>query len=637
MLRHSYAGGALCVFLAAVVLASCATSADGPGVLTRAVAGQFEPTERMPMCMLADYSAVPLASGEVLVIPEQGPTWAIYDPHTVTWREVPTTPGGFYGAAATLLDSGLVLVCGGWINGSAAAACSLYDATSGASAATGSMNEPRVWHSATRLRDGKVVVLGGCHNGPDDTATAEVYDPMSGTWSPAGALNVKRRLHHGVLLADGNVLVIGGTGATAELYDPATGTFRDTSLLTNWERFFSTATLLADGRVLVVGGGTAVLYDPVADWAERTAPPPTLRTNHAAALLPNGTVLIAGGEDASNDALATAEVFDPITGAWSPTGSMAQPRYSQAAALLPTGKVLVAGNSASWDCTAELYDPGPGTACQVCQSDGPCVLLDTGVSCGTCAACDGSGACAQATATDPACVVDCTSFDDACRSFASETVGGDCAGLGTCATIDPGAVCTVSATFPGVACGTCMECDPAGVCAAKPEADPGCGVDCSTFDTQCRTYASATAGGTCSGLGECALIDPDLECPDSTVPVGASCDDGDDTTTADVCQEDGTCRGTLVGAPAAGCGCASTSSTTASAWTLAMALILCVARRWRRVASGSPRWKRASWSESAEVARVTRPVLLGTYLSHPPPQPGENLAKSRTWRPTRRP
>jgi hypothetical protein len=68
--------------------------------------------------------------------------------------------------------------------------------------------------------------------------------------------------HTGVGLADGRVLVVGGKpdGSAdgevlidSELYDPATATWADGGDMT-FARAGHTATLLPDGRVLVVGG-----------------------------------------------------------------------------------------------------------------------------------------------------------------------------------------------------------------------------------------------------------------------------------------------------------------------------------------------------------------------------------------------
>ena len=66
------------------------------------------------------------------------------------------------------------------------------------------------------------------------------------------------------------------------------------------------------------------------------------RFRHTATLLPNGKVLVAGGDNGSGE-LSSAELYDPTSGTWTPTGSLNTARESHTATLLPNGKVLVAG------------------------------------------------------------------------------------------------------------------------------------------------------------------------------------------------------------------------------------------------------------------------------------------------------
>lgn len=79
--------------------------------------------------------------------------------------------------------------------------------------------------------------------------------------------------------------------------------------------------------------------------------------------LASGQVLAAGGDDANQNGLASAEVYDPATGSWRPTGALAMPSDGQAATLLPSGKVLLTAGmqGALQPSVAELYDPGAGT------------------------------------------------------------------------------------------------------------------------------------------------------------------------------------------------------------------------------------------------------------------------------------
>ena len=88
------------------------------------------------------------------------------------------------------------------------------------------MGNARHSHTATLLRNGKVLVAGG-RNATSYLTSAELYDPATGAWSNTGPLTIGRRNHTATLLPNGKVLVTGGINGfyhltSAELYDPAT-------------------------------------------------------------------------------------------------------------------------------------------------------------------------------------------------------------------------------------------------------------------------------------------------------------------------------------------------------------------------------------------------------------------------------
>jgi N-acetylneuraminic acid mutarotase len=241
------------------------------------------------------------------------------------------------------------------------------------------MNEPRTGHTATLLSDGRVLVIGGCAGvcdprEHDDWAGGEIYDPATDSWTRIRDIPVKREGHTATLLRDGRVLVVGGSAsiwpAPAQMYDPATDAWRDTpEFLIN--RVFHTATRLVDGRVLVVGGDTAPcivgpicvfelgmqpeIYDPTQNtWTPIDGPSPR---DHVATLLKSGQVLVSGGVDWYADAVATANVYNPQTGTWTTVNSMQTARYAHTATLLKNGRVLVVGGYGDNGVvsTAELY------------------------------------------------------------------------------------------------------------------------------------------------------------------------------------------------------------------------------------------------------------------------------------------
>ena len=128
-----------------------------------------------------------------------------------------------------------------------------------------------------------------------------------------------------------------------------------------------TATLLPNGKILIVGGNngstaqsvlqSAQLYDPMSLALNPTGSLKTPRVDHTATLLPSGKVLIAGGYG-NGLPLSTAEVYDVTTGTFTPTAGQMQaaPGQGSTATLLPNGKVLIAGGEDA-AAVAQLYDP----------------------------------------------------------------------------------------------------------------------------------------------------------------------------------------------------------------------------------------------------------------------------------------
>lgn len=259
--------------------------------------------------------ATALPNGRVLIFGGIGPDEApipnveLYDPITNSFIDLGSFPSRL-SSAAVLLPNGRVLVtCGYVANGSTYNSAVLYAPSySGGNGewftAVSLTKDARQEHTATLLRNGKVLLAGGTN-----TRSAELYDPnaAANAFSYTGnMIAIRRTGARATLLPSGEVLLTGGsngtsTQASAEIYDPQTGTFRAT---------------------------TSMSYP---------------RSYHSALLLPNGKVLVTGGDGDTAGIQSHSEIYDPATETWTRIGSLNQARYRGADVVLPNGTPIVVG------------------------------------------------------------------------------------------------------------------------------------------------------------------------------------------------------------------------------------------------------------------------------------------------------
>ena len=192
-------------------------------------------------------SATLLRDGRVLLAAE--PAAQVYDPVAGTFSRTGTmvtsarswgVPYYINGRTATLLDNDKLLLTGGHNEDIGRFKnAELYDPATGMFTATGDMAFVRDGHTATLLTNGTVLITGGESEAGcaiTSLSVAELYDPSKGRFGPAGRMNVRREWHTATRLKDGRVLVTGGLTfdgglcagvvgagplATAELYVPS--------------------------------------------------------------------------------------------------------------------------------------------------------------------------------------------------------------------------------------------------------------------------------------------------------------------------------------------------------------------------------------------------------------------------------
>lgn len=310
----------------------------------------------------------------------------LYNPGKGTW-----TPTGHMTAAraefaAVVLHSGKVLVEGGIGPGLAIYnSAELYDPSTGKWSPAGTMVQSRYGHTATLLPNGEVLVTGGCSAVycASVTAVSEIYNPATNSWKGVASLHTPRYGHAAALLSNGKVLVVGGPSGSSlkstEVYNPTANTWTS-GPTSSAPRFQCTATALSNGKVLIAGGyapyyayNTVELYDPAKNTLAVTTTLNKGRYAHTATALPNNTVLIAAGESIRSCgkgghcpyALNTAEIYDynvsPPTFTFT-AGNLNVARALHAATLMPNNDVLVTAGCTATYCNtstavSEIYTP----------------------------------------------------------------------------------------------------------------------------------------------------------------------------------------------------------------------------------------------------------------------------------------
>jgi Kelch motif len=195
-------------------------------------------------------------------------------------------------------------------------------------------------HTAVRLADGKVLVVGGYLRSTTQTvggaypisatlSRAEIYDPVTAAWSVTGALSSSRSFNSLTLLSDGTVVAIGGqtdatSNATAvniiERYTPATAQWSIAGSLPE-ARSAHSMTLLSSGSLVLLGGRSTTVQrasncwriNPATFSVSNCAAMSAARAEHAATRLSSGKVYVAGG---SSRGTAYEAIYDPAGDTW---------------------------------------------------------------------------------------------------------------------------------------------------------------------------------------------------------------------------------------------------------------------------------------------------------------------------------
>lgn len=178
------------------------------------------------------HTATLLTSGAVLLVGgTSGPGSSflsgceLFDPDTGRFSPTGSLGVGRYDHRAELLPGGSVLVTGGKAAGLVPAGkAESFDASTRTFRFVTYPNVSLIGGASLSLPDGQVMLLGGQHSS-SQLDISERYDPTIESFTRLNPLKTGRRDHTATRLADGRILLVGGTSAsndflaTAELYE----------------------------------------------------------------------------------------------------------------------------------------------------------------------------------------------------------------------------------------------------------------------------------------------------------------------------------------------------------------------------------------------------------------------------------
>jgi hypothetical protein len=223
----------------------------------------------------------------------------------------------------------------------------------------------RWYPGLARLADGSLLAMGG-GQAPDAsrTATAERFDLATETWSYTGSMLNPTEFPPAALLFTGEVLA---TWWPPQLYDPQLGQWRATGNFNQPNRGWPghsdhSLVVLEDGRALALGvlsgpdqnTGMGELYDPATETWSLTSNPALVRFQSEVVQLPDGRILVAGGETEDPlppvpDVLGIvrwSDLYDPASDQWRRIADMNEFReYHAVTLLIPDGRVVTTGGT----------------------------------------------------------------------------------------------------------------------------------------------------------------------------------------------------------------------------------------------------------------------------------------------------
>lgn len=307
----------------------------------------------------------------------------------VSQREVANTHHDMFCPAISSLEDGRIVIQGG----SDAEAVSIYNPETNEFTRGPNMTIARGYQSSCTLSDGRIFTIGGSYSGGRGGKNGEVYDADTNEWTYLPDAAVEDMLTNdegGIWRTDNHAWLMGWKNGSVFQAGP--------SKAQHWYG------MEGKGSVLEAGVrddddamcGVWAMYDAVAGkvfsavgspdytdsdannrahittigepWepskVERMPDPAYPRGFANAAVLPDGAILVTGGQKRSlvftdTDGIMYPELFDPVKQTWAQMAPEAVPRnYHSVSILLPDATVFSGGGGLCWVASVTADDSG---------------------------------------------------------------------------------------------------------------------------------------------------------------------------------------------------------------------------------------------------------------------------------------
>jgi WD40 repeat protein len=292
----------------------------------------------------------------------------------------------FFCSGMNFMPDGKVLVAGGLAGippspDYGITAVEIFDPASSTWTAAAPMNFARWYPTNVSLGNGVTMVLSGINSLATATvAPIEEYNESTNTWAllkTTANLPANVETYPRMFLTTAGKLVMAGQLQTTRQFD---NTWSVLGAMQFGNRVLGSFALMPGlNKILAVGGrpsstlcthstyqkcstASAEIFDLTTNTWTYTGSMANFRQNENLEVLPDGTYLVVGGNQALRYDLPVeaAELYNPSTGQWTTMASQKAPRgYHSTAALLPDGRVLSAGSDSgsSYGYDIEMFSP----------------------------------------------------------------------------------------------------------------------------------------------------------------------------------------------------------------------------------------------------------------------------------------